>query len=135
MNSLRLLTGLLITGVISFSAIWGGTFRATDDDPYNQMVTIKGKVQILNHPQLGRTPANGIYLMFQRNDCKKCLIATRADVDGNYEIRVGKGKYKIIVENPSPPTYDMLASDQPRYVTATSVIEATEFDINLVIHP
>jgi hypothetical protein len=41
--------------------------------------------------------------------------------------------YKIIVRNPSPPTYDMLAPEQPRYVTATSITQDTRFDINLVL--
>lgn len=104
-----------------------------DLDVYNQIVTIKGKVQLLNHPEYGKVPAGGQYLVFQRDGCKQCLIATKADENGNYKILVGQGKYKVIVYNPSSVRYDMLAPDQPRYVKATSIIEDTEFDINLAI--
>jgi|GEM_PF-3919604 len=105
------------------------------EDVYNQMVTIKGKVEILNHPELGRTPGNGIYVLLQRDDCKRCLIATAADAEGNYKIRVGRGRYRIFVDNPSPPTYDMLAPGQPRYVTANLVVQDNLFDIKLLLRP
>jgi hypothetical protein len=104
-------------------------FASSADEPiYNQLATISGKVTISNHPEL---LAGGAYLVFQRADCKRCLVATSADGEGNYKIRVGRGKYKIIMENPSPPTFDMLAPDQPREVTATNVIGETTFDIKL----
>lgn len=104
-----------------------------DFDVYNRLATIKGNVQLLNHPEHGKVPAGGQYLVFQRNGCKYCLIATNADKDGNYRIRVGQGKYKVVVYNPSSAIYDMLAPGQARFVTAMSTIQDTQFDVNLLI--
>jgi hypothetical protein len=127
-----LMVGILLVTVAGVT-IFGHIRKHEDDDVYNQIVTIKGNVQILNHPELGKTAASGQYLVFQRVGCKQCLVAVNADVNGNYQVLLGRGRYKIIVRNPSPPTYDMLAPDQPRYVTATSVLQDTRFDINLVV--
>ena len=41
--------------------------------------------------------ASGMYLVFQRDGCKDCLVATHTDIDGKYEIFVGRGRYKSIV--------------------------------------
>lgn len=103
----------------------------SDEDVYNQIVTIKGNVTILNHPEIGKTAASGMYLVFQRDGCRQCLVATRADLEGNYQILVGRGRYKVIVRNPSPPTYDLLAPDQLRYIEANSLVQSNQFDIQL----
>jgi hypothetical protein len=99
------------------------------------MVTIKGHVEILNNPELGRTAGSGAYLVFQRDDCNDCLVGTYADDNGDYKIRVGRGRYKLIVYNPSPPTYDMIAPEQARYVVASPGLHETEFDIKLKVQP
>jgi hypothetical protein len=125
---------LLVSALLLSSFSIATLAQSRDDfDVYNRLATIKGNVQLLNQPEYGKVPAGGQYLVFQRDGCKYCLVATNADKDGNYKIRVGQGKYKVIVYNPSSVFYDMLALDQPRYVTATSVIEDTQFDIKLVI--
>lgn len=103
------------------------------DHVYNEMVAITGTVTILNHSELGVTPDSGAYLVFQRADCKRCLVATHADANGKYKVIVGRGKYKVIYYNPSPPTYDLLAPDQPRYVTATKFLEDNVFDIRVLL--
>lgn len=125
-----LIVSALVLVVISIVAL--AAFR-DDIDVYNHIVTIKGKVQLLNHPEYGKVPAGGQYLVFQRKGCKYCLVATNADENGYYKILVGQGEYKVIVYNPSSVTYDMLAPDQARFVKAISIIQDTEFDINLVI--
>ncbi len=119
--------------VLSFVSTVTLTVFSDDSDVYNQIATIKGKVQLLNQPEFGKVPAGGQYLVFQREGCKRCLVATNADENGNYKILVGRGKYKVIVYNPSSVKYDMLAPDQPKFVTANSVIQDTQFDIDLVI--
>lgn len=106
------------------------SYRQMDEELYKQMVTIKGKVQIFN-PDLGITLGNGIYLLFQRDDCKRCVIATTTDAQGNYQIRVGQGRYRVIAENQSPVLYDMLAPHQPRFINATE--QDNQFDIKLVV--
>jgi hypothetical protein len=135
MHSVRALVvgGVLL--ILIAGAIVCARAEPHDDEVYNQIATIKGNVQILNHPELGRTAASNEFLVFQRDGCKLCLVATRTDLDGNYQIFVGHGRYRIIVRNPSPPTYDMLAPGQPRYVEATSPLQDTHFDIKLRLPP
>ena len=124
--------GALAT-IVGGATIAGYSQKIVNDGVYNRMVTIKGHVEILNNPELGRTAASGAYLVFQRDGCSDCLVGTYADVNGDYKIRVGRGRYKLIVYNPSPPTYDMIAPGQPRYVEATPKLQDTEFDIKLVV--
>jgi hypothetical protein len=106
-----------------------------------RIVQVKGKVTFLNHPELGKTPANGMYLVFQRDDCKNCLVATHADIDGNYEIFVGEGRYKVIVYDfrcddfggTGCDCYNLLAPKQAQYFDAKRGSFATEFNIDLVL--
>ncbi len=123
---------VILAGAVSF----GRDSGHKDDNLYDQLVTIKGKVQILNHPELGRTEGVDIPLLFQRDGCKECLIATRTDANGSYEITVGRGRYRVIVRETrggGAPSYDLLAPDQPRYVNATSRVQANEFDLRVVL--
>jgi len=34
--------------------------------------------------------------------------STGRDANGDYKIRIGRGRYRLIVYTPSPPTYDMI---------------------------
>ena len=134
MLKLRLLaavTAFVITAGVLTSSSYGQ--KVVADDAYNRMVTITGHVELLNNPALGRTPASGIYLVFQRTGCRDCLVGTYADEKGNYSVRVGRGRYRLIVYNPSPPEYDMVAPGQPRYVDAYPKLQDTKFDIKLVV--
>jgi|SRR6266567_7427151 len=124
--------GIVATIVVG-ATMAGQNQKIVKDDAYNRMVTIKGHVEILNNPELGRTAGSGAYLVFQRDGCSDCLIGTFADANGDYKIRVGRGRYKLIVYNPSPPTYDMIAPGQPRFVDAAPRLQDTEFDIKLVV--
>lgn len=123
----------ILSAALAGITVSGSGQKIVDDDVYNRMVTLSGHVEILNNPELGRTAGSGQYLVFQRDGCRNCLVGTYADADGNYKIRVGRGRYRLIVYNPSPPTYDMIAPEQPRYVNATSVLQDNVFDIKLVI--
>jgi hypothetical protein len=130
--SVILITNL--ASVIVFAQDW--VRPHPDDYVFNEIVLIKGHVTILNHPQLGRTVGNGIYLVFQREGCKKCLVATSADLNGNYQILVGRGRYKVISRDArggGAPSYDMLAPDQPRYINVQNLVSGETFDINVVI--
>jgi hypothetical protein len=107
-----------------------------DDKLYDQLVTIKGKVEILNHPDLGRTPGSHMALLFQFDSCKKCLVVARTDADGKYQIGLSRGRYRLIVRDArggGAPSYDLLAHDQTRYVDATSIIKPNEFDVRIVL--
>ena len=131
MNRLCASAGLVVVVLGVLSVIQGANYGS--DDSYNQMVIIKGKVEILNHPELGRTPGNGFDLLFQRQDCRRCVIGTIADAEGKYTVRVGRGRYKLIVENPSPPVVDLLAPEQPRFIDANSAVQDNQFDIKVVL--
>lgn len=109
--------------------------NALDNDKgiHNKLFVIKGRVIELNNIDLGETPAHGsTTLIFQKNGCRNCLIATKPDVNGNYEIRVGDGKYRIIVTSPSPPENDLLAPNQERFVdTKKATSRVVNFDVKL----
>ena len=100
---------------------------------YNRIVAIKGHVEVIapesSRPMLG----SGTYLVFQRDGCADCLIGTHADANGDYKILVGRGRYKLIVYNPSTPTYDLIAPEQPRYIDAVPRLQDTQFDIKLIV--
>jgi len=128
-----LATAAVFMAAIAVASSFGYGQKIVKDGVYNRIVTIKGHVEILNNPQLGRTPGSGEYLVFQRDGCSDCLVGTYADAKGSYSIRVGRGRYKLIVYNPSPPTYDMIAPGQSRYVEASPGLHDTQFDIKLVV--
>lgn len=134
MFTLRVLAiAAVFTATIAVVTSFGHGQKIIKDGVYNRMVTIKGYVEILNNPELGKTPGSGEYVVFQRDGCSDCLVGTYADAKGNYSVRVGRGRYKLIVYNPSPPTYDMIAPGQPRYVEASPGLHDTQFDIKLVV--
>ena len=90
--------------------------NCNDDSGPKRLVIIQGKMTILNHPELGKTPDSGGTVIFQKVGCNSCYIGTNADIDGNYKISVGDGKYKVIVRNPSSPEFDMLTPEQERFI-------------------
>ena len=116
-----------------------GVCDARKEDLLNEIVTIEGSVEILNHSTLGKTPASLTAIIFQRIDCGKCLIVAQTDTKGSYKITVGRGRYRIVKRSTSQggsPTIDMLASDQPRYIDATSLqYKGNRFDVRIVLPP
>jgi hypothetical protein len=130
---------LLIVAVCPVAYSQSSTCPGSDSEVYDgRIIQIKGQVTIMNHPTLGTTPGNGMYLVFQRTDCKKCLIATKAGLDGSYEIFAGEGRYKLIVQEnrcdyggTGCDCYDLLMSDQARYIDAKRGPTPTVFDIKI----
>lgn len=127
-----------------------GTVKSQKSKPYSEadvgvydgrIEQVKGKVIYLNHPELGKTPASGHYLVFQRDGCKDCLVATHADAKGNYELFLGIGKYKLIVSECNCDyggngcdCHNLLAVDQPQFVTVErGRAYGAEFNIELVL--
>ena len=135
--SSAVLSVVMLIGFVVYAQ--NSTRSHPDDDVYDgRIVQIKGNVTILNHPELGRTAGSGLYLVFQRERCRDCLIATHARLDGSYELSVGEGRYKLIVREVRCDyggmgcvSYEMLAPDQPRYVEARRGLNPTQFDINV----
>jgi hypothetical protein len=119
-------------------------YSVADEYVYDGRIRrVKGKVNILNHPTLGKTPASGEQLIFQRDGCKDCLVGTNADADGNYDILLGVGKYRLIAEYKNCGVagvedcggYNLLASDQEEYLVVYKGYPygVIEFNINLVV--
>lgn len=98
--------------------------NCNDDSGPMRLVIIQGKLTVINHPELGKVPASGT-VIFQKVGCNSCYIGANADIDGNYKILVGDGKYKVIVRNPSSPEFDMLAPEQERFID-TETLEAKQ---------
>jgi hypothetical protein len=137
MVKIYVFAGILLLGTILAAVISGHNFDNKDEAIYNQIVGIKGSVQLIGDPQFGTTVGSGQYIIFQKDDCKKCLIATWADEQGNYSINVARGRYKVIVrgvQGGAETSHDLLASDQPRYIDAYSALpQGNRFDIKLFV--
>ncbi|MBL8189744.1 MAG: hypothetical protein JNK38_17155 [Acidobacteria bacterium] len=105
-----------------------------DDDLYNQFVTIRGAVTV-TEPQTQKTSIPvGTALIFQRTDCKRCLAVAVTDEKGEYKLRVGKGKYRLVVRNCGlvNQSLDCLAPSQPRIVDANNTILDNVFNVKLI---
>lgn len=89
--------------------------NCANDSPM-RLVIIQGKATIVNFPDVGQMPATSETIIFQKVGCPSCYIGTNTDADGNYKIKVGDGKYKVIVRNPSSPEFDMLTPEQERFI-------------------
>jgi hypothetical protein len=125
---------LLFLALVQSSAL-GQKKTHKDDYLNNEIVTIKGKVTVFilregNEPGVGNQQG----LIFQRVDCKKCFLYTQADCDGNYKIRVSRGKYRVVARygNRIGEMVDILAPSQKRIIDGISARDV-EFDIRIVL--
>jgi len=103
------------------------------DDIYNQIGIVKGQVFIVNNPELGRTPASGQYFVFQRTDCRRCLVGMRADREGRYTAFLGVGRYRVICIDPEREGADLIRKGQVREVIVRQRPNDVEFNIELEI--
>ncbi len=122
-RSLMAMTGLLVMMLAAVAA----------DDIYNQIGIVKGQVFIVNNPELGRTPASGQYFVFQRMDCRRCLVGMRADSEGRYTAFLGVGRYRVICIDPERGGADLIRKGQVREVTVRQRPNDAEFNIDLEI--
>ena len=122
-RSLTIMTGLLVMMLAAVAA----------DDIYNQIGIVKGQVFIVNNPELGRTPASGQYFVFQRTDCRRCLVGMRADREGRYTAFLGVGRYRVICIDPEREGADLIRKGQVREVTVRQRPNDAEFNIDLEI--
>lgn len=122
-RSLMVMVGLLVMMLTA----------AADDDIYNQVGIVKGQVFNVNNPELGRTPASGQYFVFQRTDCRRCLIGIRTDEEGRYIAFLGVGRYRVICIDPEREGADLIRRGQVREVTVRQRPNDAEFNIELQI--
>ncbi len=95
---------------------------------------MKGQIFIVNNPELGRTPASGQYFVFQRTDCRRCLICITADVEGRCTAFLGVGRYRMICEDPEGEGADLIRKGQPREVTVMrppNAVELTAIELEM----
>jgi hypothetical protein len=126
---------IIITVSITGISRYNQNAANSDEDAYYQTAIIKGAVTILNHPTLGKTPGSSTFLVFQRADCKRCTIGTWTDVNGNYQMHVGPGRYKLIVREGKreKETRDVLAPHQQRFIDVGQPGTITNFSIEILV--
>jgi len=122
--------GVLI-GFLAFSSL---SISSCEEDLYSKFVTIEGNVKA-TEPETGKVfiPV-GQTLIFQRVDCKKCLLVAVTDGDGNYKLRVGEGRYKLIVKGDISRGGSYLDPAQPEIIDAKNKVTSNVFDIKLIRH-
>jgi hypothetical protein len=101
------------------------------DDVYNQIGIVRGQVFTVNNPELGRTPASGQYFVFQRADCRRCLVGVQADGNGRYIAFLGVGRYRLICTDPEHDGADLLRKGQVRDVTVKPRPNDAQLNIEL----
>ena len=134
MKGRNLLCTLPVLFLIFGTAALGQSNNDKDDKLYDELITIRGKLTILNHPSLGKTEGRNIKVLLQRLDCRKCLISVESDSEGNYSVTLSKGKYRLIYRSqriPNGPTYDYLAPTQPRLIDASGIQSLVQFDVDI----
>lgn len=124
---------IILAVAILAVAVPAQTQKLVKNDAYNRMATIKGHIEFLDSSGLERVAGTGQFVIFQRDGCADCLIGVYADANGDYKTRVGRGRYKLIAYNPSPPTYDLIAPSQAKYVDAIPGLQDIQFDIKLIL--
>jgi hypothetical protein len=122
-RALVVMTGLLAMVLAAVAA----------DDVYDQIGIVKGRVFIVNNPEVGRTPASGQYFVFQRTDCRRCLIGISADAEGRYTAFLGVGRYRVICIDPEREGADLIRKGQVREVTVRPRPNDAEFNVDLEI--
>lgn len=128
-----LLLAILLAGY-NYKSLSSKNCGDNDSEPFS-LVIIKGRVTVLDDPEDGVMPYSHGTVTFQKVGCPSCYVAAKTDEEGNYEIMVGRGKYKVIIEKPTPPVSvegeptsdtDLLAPGQERYID-TDTLEAKKY--------
>ncbi len=117
--------------VFGFLSLFYSTTSYCDENVYAKLVTISGEIRTVE-PETGRTfIPNSQALVFQRVGCSKCIISVMA-YDGEYRLRIGKGKYRIIVdERGKTPGGSYLHPNQPRFIDAQDSVNHNIFNVKL----
>ena len=111
-----------------------GEGTKNDEEAYYGRELVEGTITILNHPTLGRTPDVGDLVVFQRMDCRQCVVGVETDSKGRYRVFLGAGRYKLIMRKGTRDTQDVLAPGQPRYLNVNRSAGAIQtFDISTVL--
>ena len=109
-----------------------------DTELYNAVGTVSGHIELIDHPRLGRTPCGHCEFLVQRVDCRRCIVYVKADENGDYSVRVGLGKWKVIMKARFEGTsseYNLLAKGQPSEFELKSASGELKFDIRSTVGP
>jgi len=132
-------TGFLALVIVLIAPVRTGSASMRGEGPdeiVSDMVLVRGTIEIVNHPSLGRTPASNQWIFFRRTDCKQCVVGVKADLDGKYQVYLWRGKYKIVCADErggGEPPVDLLARDQPRFFEASKVDSPLDLNIKLAV--
>lgn len=110
--------------------------KSDDVQLYNEVGTVTGQVEISNHPELGRTPCRKCGFLLQRSGSRRCLLSVVTDDKGQYRVRIGLGRWRVIMAERlegAHHSYDMLAPGQGRYIQVVGPSGEQRFDISVVL--
>ncbi len=132
-----ILAALLLGSAISVSSIQQlPPLDREDTKAWERMVWVTGHIHILNHLELGRTPAAGEVIGFRRADRSNHIVAVRANAEGRYEVFLNPGRYRIIVPSLNAERngfIDSLAVGQPRYLDVARHPSGIQFNVELTL--
>jgi hypothetical protein len=104
----------------------------------NQLVQLRGKVQVVErHKELSLRP--NAFIIFQRVDCSKCFVGVEANGEGEYEVYLSKGTYRVLVYefDKNQRLYNALAPRQKPVVnllkTISNSVDGETFDIKIIL--
>src|SRR4030095_6492782 len=126
MNKTILSVILLVLTASVGPSVYGQDNRSCSDSDRKaydgRIQRVTGKVTVLNRSK-EKLPAAGMYLIFRREGCENCFVATKSDLEGNYELFLGIGRYKLIVQDgrcqydgSGCDCYSMLSAKQPEFL-------------------
>lgn len=104
---------------------------------YDKIVVVKGIVNIIDHPTLGRTPCRNCRLAFERVDCPDSFVLITTDDSGEYRLGLGKGKYRLVSDDVTPDgiVKSLLAPGQRDILDLRTIKGTLEFNIEIALGP
>lgn len=99
-----------------------------------RLVIIKGRAVQVDTISKRELPATTDTIMFQNTKCPSSFSAVRPDQNGNYQVMLSDGVYRLVVRDPASPDEDLLEKDQQRIVdTGSENSPNPTFELNIRI--
>lgn len=88
----------------------------------DKIVLLKGRISTKAEVGENMIPVPNILVYFQRDDCKRCIVAAQTNGQGEYQLLVSKGKYKFFVYDTDENNriYDVVSPKQGRLINIQS---------------
>ena len=125
------LLGVLIIIILGSSTAYSQR-RPPNSEIAAKIVEISGTVRANFVEKKEKRPVSSTQIIFQRIGCSACLISVRTNLDGEYSVSLGRGRYKVYVFGfKYNRLVDILYPSQSRIVSALYSFRPTTFDIEL----